>query len=160
MAPAFGQQWRPGPGAPGDVFPVTRPRALLNRGVKLVGCSGFAWGPSRVVYDMFVVDGTGKILRFSPQGERDMASVTVGGRRYYVHRLVCFNTAGVCNGRAWGNGQALACVRKHECHHYKNPWSARVRPWLNSRRRNMVALTRVKHARWHRQNPMVPWKDD
>ena len=56
----------------------------------LVGCRGFQWGRDQIIYDMFVVDGQGTILKFSAQGERKMAAVEVPGvgGRFYVHRLV------------------------------------------------------------------------
>ena len=79
--------------------------------------------------------------------------------------MVAFNTEGerVVAGvaRKWGNaGGRLAYTDANETHHYENPLNERTRPWLNSRRWNMVAWTAVKHRRWHRRRKRVPFMED
>ena len=80
------------------------------------------------------------------------------GRRYFVHRLVVFNTkpSASWSGRAWGNSENRPCEPEYETHHYPAPLWPRGRPWLNSRRRNMVVWSWAKHKKWHDDHPETP----
>ena len=134
--PNFGQQWARGPGRPPAVVVVRTPRRLFGSGVRLVGCRAYTWNGS-VIYDFFVVDGTGRVLPFRAAGGRGMARVWVGGRWEYVHRLVAYNTSGVHQGWVYGNPQRRRW-RGTEVHHRFDPMRPRQPPWVNSKRNNMV----------------------
>ena len=151
--PAFGLVWAPGVGPPPLVVRITRPSRLRGHGLRLVGCRAFTWGPS--MYDMFVVDGTGRVLPFIAQGVRGMAAINVGGRRYYLHRLVAYNTASPPRSpRPWGNAQGRPWTGTH-VHHYPDALRPRRPPWADSRRQRMVVWTAAAHRDWHRAHPHV-----
>ena len=75
------------------------------------------------------------------QGVRGMAAVCCGGVRYYLHRLVAFNTRPPAGwqGREWGNPHGRFYNRTSEVHHFPDPMRPRQQPWINSTRHNMVA---------------------
>ena len=158
--PDFGGLWLPGGvGAPAVVVPVQRPNVLRGRGLQLVSKAAFTW--TGVVYDMFVVQrqsqGWWKVVQFVKQGERDMAAVWCGGKKWYVHRLVAFNTA--CppatrgawdDPRRWGNPRGLPWPwRRSEVHHHQSLRAPRRYPWRDSKRRNMVVMWASEHREWH-----------
>jgi hypothetical protein len=67
--------------------------------------------------------------------------------RYFLHRLVCFNT----EGEGWGNADQLEMDGKAECHHK----ASGLFPWRDSTRRNLLALTKAAHRKWHRDHKGV-----
>ena len=153
--PSFGNAWIRGAGPPSLVTHVARPQCLRRYSLRLVGCRAFTWGPS--VYDMFVVDAADRVVPFVAQGERGMAAVNVGGRRYYVHRLAAFSTVSPPRSRwrPWGNARRRSWSGS-EVHHYPDLLRPRRAPWADSRRRNMIVWTAAEHRVWHRAHPHVP----
>ena len=161
--PDFDGVWRPGGvGRPAELVPVMRPFRLRNKGFMLVGCRAFTW--NGVQYDMYVIrrqrGGGWKVLNFVTQGERDMAAVNYGRDRFYVHRLVAYNTRCAPRTRQpWWNPLSRPWPRtRTEVHHHHRTMHAPPRePWRCSMRLAMVVWLKDEHREWHRLHPGVDW---
>ena len=103
--------------------------------------------------------GGWKVLNFVTQGERDMAAVNYGRDRFYVHRLVAYNTRCAPRTRQpWGNPLNRAWPRtRTEVHHHRTLHAPPREPWRCSRRLAMVVWLKDEHCEWHRLHPGVDW---
>ena len=57
----------------------------------------------------------------------------------------------------WGNANGLECDDDHEVHHHLDLANKRRLPWKNSCRKQMVAWTKKRHLKWHKDHPNTKW---